>query len=661
MKTAILILLSAIQVSFAQVISTSSPDGKILLKFRLSAEGTAEYSVSYNGDNFLNWSALGVRIKEEAAYNGPMETGTVERNQVDETYPIIAGKSKYAGNYYNQTKLTLNSKRDRNKKLAIYFRIFNDGIAYRYQIINDAKPEVYKVVNENSCFNFSDNYTAWAERKNTFVQNYEGNFNKLSIEDIDKETGPGGVTGKKSPDSLVLMPLTIEISRDLFISVSEAMIDNYPGMYLKKSNFQNSLTSILSPRHDDSSFAALIQTPFMTPWRVIVIGNRPGALIESNIISNLNDPCKIEDVSWIKPGKSTWEWWALNTGFDPGFGWGINDKTYKYYIDFAAKNKIEYITIDAGWYGAIEKVDENDKRNLTATLPQIHLEELVKYAAERNVGIILWAMWYHVRDQMEEAFSFFHKTGIKGLKIDFMNRDDQEMVNFYHDVARTAAKYELLINFHGAYKPDGISRTYPNLITREAVMGNEYSKWSELTSPDYYAILPFTRMIAGPMDYTPGSMRNSKPGENKVNFNSPQTPGTRTAQLAMYVVFDSPLQYLCDSPPVYESAKGFDFIRDVPSAWDSTIVLDGEIGEYIVIARKKGNDWYVGAITNRDAREVTIDFSFLVNNLYSATVYSDNPANYSDVNVSDFKPVKNQERSFSLAPGGGLAIKLKKM
>lgn len=302
------------------------------------------------------------------------------------------------------------------------------------------------------------------------------------------------------------------------------------------------------------------------------------------------------------------------------------------------------------------------KNDLTKSVPAIDLPALAAYANSKGVGLFVWSLWFFVRDQMDEAFAYYEKIGVKGVKIDFMERDDQAMVKFYHDVLQKAAEHKLLINFHGAYKPDGITRTYPNLITREGVLGNEYAKGvKDLPNPDYDVTLPFTRMVAGPMDYTPGSMRNSYSNEVP-NNNSPVTLGTRAQQLAMFVVFESPLQTLCDAPPVYEKSDGFDFIKTVPASWDSTIVLDGRIGEYIIIARKSGNDWYIGALTGWQQRDIEIPLSFLDNRSYSADIYSDaentdkNPESISHTNLNTDK---SKKLNIHLAPAGGAAIHLK--
>ena len=643
---------------FAQDILTSSPDKNIVINFRLGSNGEPQYSISAFKENFVLWSNLGMDFKDGGLLDRNFKVLNVSTNTINETYKIIAGKSAYARNYCNETKVLIEETSGLKRQLEIYFRAYNDGCAFRYGIPSQANINDFILQKENTEFKFAGNYDVWAMRQHAFKNSYEGPYLHLNVQSINNAVNDAG---KKSPDSLVTLPLTIKINPDLYCTYSEAEINDYPGMYLMKSNNDNALLSVLSPHPENSAIADAGKTPFLTPWRVFIITRKPGDLLVSNLITNLNEPLAI-DASWIKPGKSAWDYWAGSTGFPAGFGFGMNDKTWRYYIDFAAQNNLEYVTIDAGWNGYFDANNESQKNDLTKSVPAIDLPALAAYANSKGIGLFVWSLWFFVRDQMDEAFTYYEKIGVKGVKIDFMERDDQAMVKFYHDVLRKAAEHKLLINFHGAYKPDGITRTYPNLITREGVLGNEYAKGvKDMPNPDYDVTLPFTRMVAGPMDYTPGSMRNSYSNEVP-NNNSPVTLGTRAQQLAMFVVFESPLQTLCDAPPVYEKSDGFDFIKTVPASWDSTIVLDGRIGEYIIIARKSGNDWYIGALTGWQQRDIEIPLSFLDNRSYSADIYSDaentdkNPESISHTNLN---ADKSKKLNIHLAPAGGAAIHLK--
>jgi alpha-glucosidase len=436
-------------------------------------------------------------------------------------------------------------------------------------------------------------------------------------------------------------------------------------MYLVKGNGSLGLKSKLSPDPAAQNISVKGNTPFVTPWRLFILGSDPGTLIESNLIMNLNEPSRITNTDWIKPGSSTWSWWAENRGFEPSFAYSIlADNTIKYYIDFASRNNIEYVTLDGGWYGWFDAEKDISMRDLTKTLPELNLPSIAQYASSKNVGLILWATWSDISAQMESALDYFSSLGIKGIKVDFMERDDQEMVDFYTKLAEECAERKIFINFHGSYKPDGLARTYPNILTYEGVLGNEYARWiTGLPHPDYTIMLPFTRMIAGPMDYTPGSMTNSTDAAYIGRWLLPMTKGTRAQQMAMTVVFETGILTLCESPMIYEKLPEFNFIKQVPARWDSTIVLDSKIGDYIIIARKNGDKWFIGGMTDWKSRNVNVNFGFLENGEYECGIYED--ANDADTNPGNVKisniTVNNSfSQSFRLAKGGGLAIVLKK-
>ncbi len=351
-----------------------------------------------------------------------------------------------------------------------------------------------------------------------------------------------------------------------------------------------------------------------------MVGDRPGALIESTLLYSLSDPSEIADTSWIKPGKVAWDWWS--GPFIPGasFPVGMNDATIEHFIDFASELGLEYMLIDAGWYGSHRDVTAD----ITRSIPAIDVPGLVSYGKARNVGILLWLNWENVRDQMDVAFPLYEKWGVRGVKVDYMNRKDQEIVAFYHRVLRTAARYHLAVDFHGAYTGSGEERTWPNLLTREGVMGLEYSKWSDRSTPRHNVTIPFTRMLTGPMDYTPGAFRNRTLDTFVPRDEAPFAMGTRAHQLAMFVVFESGLQMLADAPEAYRGEPGGEFLRVVPASWDETRVLDGRIGEYIVVARRRGSEWFLGAMTD-EPRTLSVPVDFLGAGSFEATRYADEP------------------------------------
>jgi alpha-glucosidase len=364
----------------------------------------------------------------------------------------------------------------------------------------------------------------------------------------------------------------------------------------------------------------------------------------------LAKPSQVQDTSWIKPGKVAWDWWNDWNVYNVDFKAGVNTETYKYYVDFAAKYGIPYIILDEGWYRNGDVLD---------VVPALNMEELTSYAKQKDVGVILWVLWNKLDDQLEKALDQYEKWGIKGVKVDFMQRSDQLLINYYHKVSRETAKRKMLVDFHGDQKPATMTRTWPNLISTDGVRGMEWSKWSAETDPDHDVTLPFTRMLLGPMDYTPGAMLNAQKNSFKAINNRPMSQGTRSHQLAMYVVFESPLQMLSDSPSNYlREPEIMEFLGPVPSVWDESKVLDGKIGQYVAVARRNGKDWYVGAMTNWSPREMEIDFSFLPEGTFTLQAYQDGVN--ADRMGSDYKMTKTQvnrgtKLKIKLAPGGGWA------
>jgi alpha-glucosidase len=390
------------------------------------------------------------------------------------------------------------------------------------------------------------------------------------------------------------------------------------------------------------------------PWRIIGIAEQDGDLITNQLVYLLAKPSQLEDTSWIKPGKVAWDWYNANNIYGVDFKSGINTETYKYYIDFASQYGIEYVILDEGWYKL---------GNLLQVVPEMNIEELTAYGKQKNVGIILWVVWKTLDDQLEPALNRFEKWGVKGIKVDFMQRDDQPLMNFYHKICREAAKRRMLVDFHGAIRPATMTRTWPNLISTEGVRGLEQNKWSKYSNPEHNVTVPFTRMIMGPMDYTPGAMVNSGSEKNfAATFDRPMSLGTRCHQLAMYVVYESPLQMLADSPSNYlREREAMEFLGPVPTVWDETKVLDARIGDYVVVARRHGREWYVGAMTDWTARELEVDFSFLPEGNFQIESYQDGVN--ADRFGSDYKKVKSRvtkatRLKIKLAEGGGWAARL---
>ena len=383
------------------------------------------------------------------------------------------------------------------------------------------------------------------------------------------------------------------------------------------------------------------------------IAEKDGDLLTNQILWLLQRPAQFQDTSWIKPGKVAWDWWNDWNLYDVDFHAGINTQTYKYYIDFAAKYGVPYIILDEGWYKL---------GNVLEVVPEINMDELSAYAKQKNVGLILWLVWNSFDDQMMPAFDQYEKWGIKGLKIDFMQRNDQLLINYYYKVCREAAKRKMLVDFHGAQRPATMTRTWPNLINTEGVRGMEWSKWSADAEPEHNVTLPFTRMFLGPLDYTPGAMRNATKATFAAINHQPMALGTRCHQLAMYVVFEGPLQMLADSPSNYlREPEAMEFLSAVPTEWDETKVLDAKIADYVLVARRNGRDWYVGAMGDWTARDLDVDLSFLSEGNFTMDAYQDGIN--ADHNASDYKKASTQvskatKLKIHLAPGGGWAARI---
>jgi alpha-glucosidase len=620
-------------------VRVTSPDGQIT--FFLFDTGELRYAVEFHGKRLITESQLGLDIIGQAALGPSMRKVSAKSDSVDETYSIPVGKTSTVRNHYNSVREELQDTGGR--KLVIEVRVFNDGAAFRYIVPEQPLLKQVRIAHELTQFSYEKDATAYPLILSGFQSSYEDQYQQRQVSGLHH-------------DWLVALPFLAEEPAIGWVAITEANIDNYAGMYLKKGKGLLSVQAELAPHVDDPEVAVDAATPVTSPWRVLMIGDEPGRLIESNIVLNLNPPSKIEDTSWVRTGKSAWDWWSGEAAPGVTFKTGMNTATMKHYIDFASAVGFPYMMIDAGWSGPQDSARLSD---ITRVNPNVDMPELVRYAKEKNVRIWLWSHWSSIDKYMDRAFPLFEQWGIAGVKIDFMNRDDQWMVGFYHRVVEAAAAHHLMIDFHGAYKPDGLRRTYPNLITREAVMGKEYSKWTAMVTPAHDTTLPFTRMLAGPMDYTPGAFGNS----NRENFVArpvmPMSLGTRAHELALFVVFESPLQMVSDYPEHYQGQRDFDFIRKAPTTWDEVRVISGRPMQSIVLARRSGKDWYVGSLTNWDERNVKIPLSFLGEGNYIAEIYGDAPDAAQEATHTTFSTRTVNQKSVldvHMVSGGGNAM-----
>ncbi len=548
------------------------------------------------------------------------------------------------------------------RKINFEIRAYNDGLAFRYHFPEQEGIQKLAISKENTSFRFADDYLVWAANYKKHKSHQESEFVGKNISQINE-------------NEILGIPLLGKVADSCWFAVTESNLRNWAGLYLKTDpDAANTLVSSLSPSITDPSVAVTSEIPAWSPWRVILAAKHPGKMIESNLILNLADPCELEDVSWIQPGISVWDqWWAGAYAPDAGFEVGMNTETIKYYADFANRMGFEYILLDFMWYGLpyIDSVSwrPSTTADITTSCDEVDMEEILKYTSERDLKIILWLHWVHAEKQMEKAFPIYEKWGIGGLKVDMMARDDQFMVNWYEKLLKKAAEHKLVVNFHGAYKPTGLRRTYPNLLTREGVLGNEFNKTTYRITPQNNVTIPFTRMLAGPMDFTPGGFRHKmqkdfkiQPGEGRWQKTPPYVMGTRCHQLAMMVVYESPLQILCDSPYNYKDQIGTDFLKQVPTVWDETVFLEGYPGEYIVLARRKEDTWYLGGMTNSKDRMIKLDCQFMEKQSYLLQLWKDKEDSHLKPENAVFETRLYQTENdleIKMNPEGGFAAILK--
>ena len=613
-----------------------SPDGKI--KVTVNIEKEIKYSVEFNGTLIVEPSAVSFQFAQAPPLGSDLKVIAERAALVDETWKPVLKRFESVRNYYNSLTLELQEIRFPQRKINLEFKVFNDGVGFRTVFPEHFTSHEYVITDELTHFRFAGNHTCWAVNYGSYTTSQEVEHFERTIHDI-------------LPEMVIGLPMTLKINANCYAAITEADIDNYAGMYLKSSGKQGNfeLRTALSPRkgQPEKGEKVKFRTPHQTPWRVIMLAETPGKLIESEIISNLNDPCEIADPSWIKPGISAWDhWWSGEVKME---------QTVIYeYIDLASKMGWPYMLIDWQWYGQFNQKDADIKK----PAPQINMPEILNYAKSKNVRCWLWLYNTDVdRGNFEEACALYEKWGIAGIKIDFMDSDDQEMVNWYHRVVKTAAKYHLMVDFHGAFKPDGWQRTYPNLLTREGVLGNEYNKWSLRITPEHLCRLPFTRMLAGPMDFTPGGFLNRNPDKFQ-NGTPAQVLGTRSNTLAQFVIFDSPYMVACDHPKHYYGQTGEDFLKKVQSVWDETKVLNGAVSEYITMVRRSGSTWFIGAMTNSFERELEIKLDFLGEGSYKMTSFSDTEKTKENAEIAEQKITnvkKGDVVKLKMVPGGGFA------
>lgn len=637
----------------------SSPDGKVQTTVAVNEKVT--YTIEKEGIALLSPSQVALELVSGRILGVGSKVKSSRVTKHDSSFEAPVFKRSVVEDSYNLLTLAF------NEGFNLEFRAYNDGVVYRFVTTTNSTGNIK---NEVAQFNLPANSIAWAAYSNTdetatrerqFFNSFENMYDVKPIKELNA-------------NRLITLPLLVE-SAGHKLCITESDLMDYPGLFLNSSTTYASFEAVLAPvvksatlgGHNNlqqipterEEYIAKVTQARTFPWRVVGIAANDAELAVSDLAYRVAAPSKIADQSWIKPGKVAWDWWNDWNIKGVDFRAGINTKTYKYYIDFASEKGIEYVILDEGW--AVNKAND-----LFKVVPEIDLEGIVAYAAEKNVAIILWAGYWAYRVDMEEVTRRYSEMGVKGFKIDFMDRDDQEMTNFLEQTAELCAKYKMLVDFHGTCKPAGLQRTWPNVINFEGVNGLEQLKWKET---DYDQItydlqIPFIRMYAGPMDYTQGAMRNVVRSNYYPVYSQPMSQGTRCRQLATYVIFDSPLNMLCDTPTAYMAEpESTDFIAAIPTVWDETIALEGKISEYIAMARKSDDAWYVGALTDWSARSMILDLSFLGEGSFKLEIFQDGIN--ADRNAEDYKKVwmdvpADRKLTIQMMPGGGWAARISK-
>lgn len=641
-----------------KIVQLSSPDGS--LRLTIDAGAKLQWSLMRGSTTLITPSSISINLGDGGILGDQVKIVSAKTEKVNNTLSPIHYKKSIIADQYNQ--LTLQCKGD----YSVLFRVYDDGVAYRF--VTKRKDSLV-VTGEEANFNFADDYPAYIpyvnspHNKDIYETSFENVYQHIPLSQFVK-------------DSLAFAPVVVELPENTKAAVTEADLEDYPGMFLqvKEGNSMHSksaygLQGKFAPfptlekqgGHNNLQSFVMQRAPYIArtagarnfPWRVVILSKEDKELLNNDMVYKLAAPSRVSDPSWIKIGKVAWDWWNDWNISHVDFRAGINTATYKYYIDFAAANHIEYILLDEGWATSTD---------IMKIVPAIDLQEIIDYGRQKNVGVWLWGGWLPLDQKMDEALSTYSKMGIKGFKIDFMDRDDQKMVQFYYRLAKKAAEYKVMIDYHGAYKPTGLQRTYPNVVNFEGVHGMEQMKWSNPDMPLYDVTIPFIRMLAGPMDYTPGAMRNANKQSFRAVNSSPMSQGTRCHQLAMYVIYEAPFEMLCDNPTSYmREQECLNFMTAVPTVFDETVALDSKLASYAALARKKNDTWYVGAMSNWEAKDITIDCSFLKDGQYEAEIFKDGLN--ADRDAADYKKevIKVSAASrltIHLSNGGGWAARI---
>lgn len=648
-KYKVILLLSTFSIIFSlsakvKKFNLLSPDNR--LNITISVDNSIMYSISFNNTEYILPSALSIELDNGRIIGDNLLIKNTKTTYINNRLEPFYGINREIKEEYRELKIEFRDN------FNIVFRAYNEGIAWRFE--TNINGDII-VKSDNVEFNFAEDYTVY------FHPSLSESFYRLQK-----------ISHAQLNPNYSSLPVLIKPENGPNILIHESDVLDYPCLSVKSNpEKNNSLKGIhhFYPKSvepggynnfnlivtENENYIAKTIGKRTFPWRLIAFEENDKDILNNELVYLLASENRLQNTSWIKPGKVAWDWWNAMNLIGVPFKTGFNTDTYKYFIDFAAANGIEYINIDDGW---------SDWFNLMKVTDKLNMEEVTRYAKSKNVGIFLWCVWWTIDKQMTEALDLFQKWGISGIKVDFMDRDDQIVVNFHERLLKEAAKRKILVNYHGAFHPTGMSRTYPNNLNVEGVRGLEWNKFDpEGVTPGHDVTIPFIRMFAGGMDYTPGAMENYNKDEWKQINNRPMSQGTRCHQLAMYIIYYGPLQMLADAPTAYERESDYlKFLSKIPTVWDETYPLDSKVGEYVNVARRKGNAWYVGGMTNWKERKMFLNLIFLDKNItYTAEIFSD--GTNADRMGSDYtvtrKTVKRGDSiEFVMAPGGGYAMRL---
>ena len=637
----------------------TSPDGK--LTTNISLKDTIKYDIVFNGMKVMEMSPIFMKLESGDVWGINPRLTKSRQKSVDENLQTPFYRNTSVADRYNELVLSF------RKNWSIEFRAYNDGIAYRFV---NGNPKPFNISYENVEFRYGGDFDAIApyvsigkdgDIESQFYNSFESTYTERKLSELN--------SGR-----LIFLPMMVVTNDRVKVCITESGLENYPGLFLLGGNgtslkgvhatyprsvYKGGWHNIQAMVKEREPYIAKVEGKRQFPWRISIVSDKDADIASSNLSYLLGQPSRLDDISWIKPGKVAWEWWNERGLDGVDFETGFNNETYKAYIDFASENNIEYVILDEGW--AVK-----DEADLMKVVDGIDIKYLVDYAAERNVGIILWAGFYAFNRDMEGVCKYYSELGVKGFKVDFMDRDDQTITDFNYKAAAMCAKYKLLLDLHGTSKPAGLNRTYPNVVNFEGVHGLEQMKFRDRNTDQvkYDVLVPFIRQVSGPMDYTQGAMRNAVKANYYPCNLEPMSQGTRCRQLALYMVFDSPLNMLCDSPSNYRREKECaDFIASVPTVWDETRVLDAKLGKYIVTARRSGETWYIGGINDWEPREIELDLSFIPDISDKKIVIFQDGVNAHKLARDYRKTVVENVASgllkLKLAPGGGFAVEIK--